>query len=87
MDVTDPSLFMFTKISIDSGRGVASLSSSSSSFSHKLFLISSTNVSVTTRAFFVSACLKLFLSSVKMEATLRSCQSLCQALIIHILAD
>lgn len=29
MDVTDPSLFVFTKISIDSGHGVASLSSSS----------------------------------------------------------
>lgn len=45
VDVTDPSLFMFTKISIDSGHGVASLSSSSLtqavpriySFFHKCF--------------------------------------------------
>lgn len=81
VDVTDPSLFMFTKISIDSGHGVASLFSSSLSL--ELFLI----FALLPQMLQLFLCpWSLFLSSVKMEATLRCSQSLYQAVIISFLA-
>lgn len=61
-DVTDPNLFMFTKISIDSGHGAGFTLFSFLSLTHSMFLIftlSPTNVSDTTQ---VSLCVSEVIS-------------------------